>query len=45
MRYVDDTALAAPKIHFNELLAKFNAFHPRFKFTIKVGDDVLNFLD
>jgi len=44
-RYVDDIALAAPSSYLNNLLTKFNSFHPRLKFTLEVGGDVLNFLD
>jgi len=29
----------------NELLEKFNSFHPRLNFTIKIGDISLNFLE
>jgi len=44
-RYVDDIALAAPTSHLNTLLLKFNSFHPRLRFTLEIGGDVLNFLD
>jgi len=47
MRYVDDIAMAAPHTHthINELLNKFNAFHPRLKFTMEIGGTSLNFLE
>jgi len=44
-RYVDDIALAAPTSYLNNLLFNFNSFHPRLKFTLEIGGDVLNFLD
>jgi len=43
-RYVDDIALAAPTSYLNNLLLTFNSFHPRLKFTMEIGGDVLNFL-
>jgi len=45
IRYVDDIALAAPCILFDELLDTFNSFHPRLKFTMEVGGSQLNFLE
>jgi len=45
IRYVDDIATAVPHTHINELLNKFNAFHPRLKFTIEIGGTSLNFLE
>jgi len=45
IRYVDDIVMAAPHTHINELLNKFNAFHPRLKFTIEIGGTSLNFLE
>jgi len=45
IRYVDDTALAAPCTLFDELLDTFNSFHSRLKFTMKVGGSQLNFLE
>jgi len=44
-RYVDDIALAAPFTQLNDLLNKFNSFHPRLNFTIEVGGSSLNFLE
>jgi len=44
-RFVDDIALAAPYSSLNDLLHKFNSFHPRLRFTMEVGGDMLNFLD
>jgi len=44
-RYVDDIGLAAPLSSFNDLLEKFNSFYPRFKFIIKIGGYIINFLD
>jgi len=44
-RYVDDIALVAPNSQLNTLLSKFNSYHPRLKFTLEIGGDVLNFLD
>jgi len=35
--------MAAPHTHINELLNKFNAFHPRLKFTMEIGGTSLNF--
>jgi len=32
-------------IYVNELLNKFNAFHPRLKFTMEIGGTSLNFLE
>jgi len=45
IRYVDDIALAALYTLFDELLDIFNFFHPRLKFTMKVGGSQLNFLE
>jgi len=45
IRYVDGIAIAAPHTHINELLNKFNAFHPRLKFTMEIGGNSLNFLE
>jgi len=42
---VNDIALAAPCTLFDELLNTFNSFHSRLKFTMKVGDSQLNFLE
>jgi len=35
-RYVDDIVLAVPLSHLNSLLEKFNSFHRRLKFTMKM---------
>jgi len=46
IRYVDDIVLSAPHTLLNELLEKFNSFHPRLKFTmLEVGGTSLNFLE
>jgi len=37
--------LAAPLSSLNDLLKKFNSFHPRFKFIIEIDGDVINFID
>jgi len=42
---VDDIALAAPITQLNDLLNKFNSFHPRLNFTIEIGGSSLNFLE
>jgi len=44
-RYVDDITLAAPYTCLNDLLHRFNSFHPRLCFTMEVGGNNLNFLD
>jgi len=46
-RYVDDIALSVPRSQLNSLLNKFNSFHYRLKFTMKMGCDGnrLDFLD
>jgi len=49
-KFVDDIALIAPNFYLKDLLDKFNSFHSRLMFTMKVGDDklldlTLNFLD
>jgi len=41
---MDDIALAAP-LTLNELLEKFNSFHPRLKFTMEIGGTSLYFLE
>jgi len=45
IRYVDDIALAVPRGSLNELLHKFNSFHPRLKFTLENGGTSLDFLE
>jgi hypothetical protein len=45
VRYVDDIALAAPTTHLEELIKKFNSFHPRLKFTVEIGGESLNYLE
>jgi len=46
-RYVDDIALSVPFDQLNDLLAKFNSFHCRLKFTMEMECEGhrLNFLD
>jgi len=44
-KYVDDIVLIAPYSSLNDLLDQFNSYHPRLKFTIEIGGDVINFLD
>jgi len=46
-RYVDDIALSVSLLQLNGLREKFNSFHYRLKFTMKMGreGDRLNFLD
>jgi len=46
-RYVYDIALAIPRSQLNNLLNKFNSFHHRLKFTMKMvcDGDRLDFLD
>jgi len=44
-RYVDNIVLVAPFSSLNDLLDQFNSFHPRLKFIIEIGGDVINFLD
>jgi len=43
-RFVDDIALAAASFCLNDLLHSFSSFHPRLCFTIKIEDNILNFL-
>ena len=45
VRYVDDIALAIDNVHIDEILIKFNSYHPRLQFTMEIGKDSLNFLD
>jgi len=45
IRYVDDIAMAVPRMSLNELLHNFNTFHPRLKFTLENGGTSLNFLE
>jgi len=42
---MDDIAMVAPHTYINELLNKFNAFHPKLKFTMEIGGTLLNFLE
>jgi len=44
-RFVDDIALSTPHASLNDLLSKFNSYHPRLKFTLEIGGSNLNFLD
>ncbi|XP_018313144.1 uncharacterized protein [Mycetomoellerius zeteki] len=44
-KYVDDIIMAAPDSSVSSSLDIFNSQHPRFKFTMEVGGDRLNFLD
>jgi len=44
-RFVDDIALSTTYTFLNDLLHKFNSYHPRLKFTLEIGDNSLNFLD
>jgi len=45
IKYVDDIVMAASHTYLNELLNKFNAFHPRLKFAMEIGSTSLNFLE
>jgi len=45
IRYVDDIALAIDNVHIDEILIKFNSYHPRLQFAMEIGKDSLNFLD
>jgi len=46
-KYVDDIALSVPFSQLHSLLAKFNSFHHRLRFTMEIDGegDRLNFLD
>jgi len=44
-RFVDDIALSTTHTSLNDLLSKFNSYHPRLKFTLEIGGNTLNFLD
>jgi len=45
VRYMDDIAVAAPYILFDELLSKFTFFHSRLKFTMEIRGIEFNFLE
>jgi len=45
IRYIDDIALALDNSYINKTLHIFNSYHSRLKFTIKLGGELLNFLN
>jgi len=45
-RYVDDIFMIIPKAKVDLMLASFNSYHPRLKFTCEMEkDNTLNFLN
>jgi len=44
-RYVDDIFLITPKIRLDSVLLSFNSYHSRLKFTCKICNNTLNFLN
>ena len=43
--YVDDIVAAIPNVQIDNFLNMLNSVYPRLQFTIKVGDNKINFLD
>jgi len=43
--YVGYVALAIDNVHIDEILIKFNSYHPRLQFTMEIDGVSLNFLD
>ncbi|KYM95702.1 hypothetical protein ALC62_13651 [Cyphomyrmex costatus] len=44
-KYVDDIVMAIPPSQINHTFEIFNSLHDRLKFTLKIGNDRINFLD